>query len=100
MFPKVNTRCAHPLVTLVMPNALGPAPAISALKMLESVRFLLPADRFPVPIKNAISAKPATAAPVPTKVGFVSLGCPKNLVDSEVMMGMLVRVRRAVDSVD
>ena len=74
-----------------MPNALGPAPAISALKMLESVRFLLPADRFPVPIKNAISAKPATAAPVPTKVGFVSLGCPKNLVDSEVMMGMLVR---------
>ncbi|HXZ79293.1 MAG TPA: 30S ribosomal protein S12 methylthiotransferase RimO [Terriglobales bacterium] len=28
--------------------------------------------------------------PAPTKVGFVSLGCPKNLVDSEVMMGMLV----------
>src|SRR5437764_42266 len=25
-----------------------------------------------------------------TKVGFVSLGCPKNLVDSEVMMGLLV----------
>jgi ribosomal protein S12 methylthiotransferase len=25
------------------------------------------------------------------KVGFVSLGCPKNLVDSEVMMGMLTR---------
>ena len=25
----------------------------------------------------------------PTKVGFVSLGCPKNLVDSEVMMGIL-----------
>ena len=25
----------------------------------------------------------------PTKIGFVSLGCPKNLVDSEVMMGML-----------
>src|SRR5947199_4927253 len=23
------------------------------------------------------------------KVGFVSLGCPKNLVDSEVMMGIL-----------
>jgi len=29
------------------------------------------------------------AASAPTKVGFVSLGCPKNLVDSEVMMGML-----------
>jgi ribosomal protein S12 methylthiotransferase len=27
----------------------------------------------------------------PAKVGFVSLGCPKNLVDSEVMMGLLVR---------
>ena len=27
----------------------------------------------------------------PQKVGFVSLGCPKNLVDSEVMMGMLAR---------
>src|ERR1039458_3020810 len=25
------------------------------------------------------------------KVGFISLGCPKNLVDSEVMMGILAR---------
>src|SRR5579864_8021097 len=25
----------------------------------------------------------------PVKVGFLSLGCPKNLVDSEVMMGFL-----------
>ena len=25
----------------------------------------------------------------PVRVGFVSLGCPKNLVDSEVMMGLL-----------
>jgi ribosomal protein S12 methylthiotransferase len=32
--------------------------------------------------------KPATQ-PAPLKVGFVSLGCPKNLVDSEVMMGLL-----------
>ena len=29
--------------------------------------------------------------PRPTKVGFISLGCPKNLVDSEVMMGMLTQ---------
>ena len=28
-------------------------------------------------------------AVAPKKIGFVSLGCPKNLVDSEVMMGML-----------
>jgi ribosomal protein S12 methylthiotransferase len=34
---------------------------------------------------------PATKAleTTPLKVGFVSLGCPKNLVDSEVMMGLL-----------
>ncbi|HEY8514362.1 MAG TPA: 30S ribosomal protein S12 methylthiotransferase RimO [Candidatus Binatia bacterium] len=29
--------------------------------------------------------------PTPRKVHFVSLGCPKNLVDGEVMQGMLVR---------
>src|SRR5580692_10962440 len=39
----------------------------------------------------------------PQKVGFVSLGCPKNLVDSEVMMGILARsgaelTRRAEDA--
>src|SRR5271168_404259 len=28
-------------------------------------------------------------ATTPKKIGFVSLGCPKNLVDSEVMMGLL-----------
>jgi len=43
------------------------------------------------------------AAPAPPKVGFVSLGCPKNLVDSEVMMGMLAQagadlVARAEDA--
>src|SRR5689334_17690692 len=27
----------------------------------------------------------------PPKFGFVSLGCPKNLVDSEVMMGLVSR---------
>jgi ribosomal protein S12 methylthiotransferase len=39
-----------------------------------------------VPEPKTIFAPPPLA---PTKVGFVSLGCPKNLVDSEVMMGML-----------
>jgi ribosomal protein S12 methylthiotransferase len=39
----------------------------------------------------------------PQRVGFVSLGCPKNLVDSEVMMGLLARAgaeltRRAEDA--
>jgi len=37
-------------------------------------------------------ARVAPAASTPAKkIGFVSLGCPKNLVDSEVMMGILHR---------
>jgi ribosomal protein S12 methylthiotransferase len=32
-----------------------------------------------------------TQAATALKVGFVSLGCPKNLVDSEVMMGMVAQ---------
>jgi len=41
--------------------------------------------------KTSVSSTPnATSAPG-LKVGFVSLGCPKNLVDSEVMMGLLSR---------
>ena len=39
------------------------------------------------PTETPLQETPASKAPV--KVGFVSLGCPKNLVDSEVMMGML-----------
>ena len=40
-----------------------------------------------------IDLAPENVAPGgrPQKVGFVSLGCPKNLVDSEVMMGLLAR---------
>jgi ribosomal protein S12 methylthiotransferase len=34
---------------------------------------------------------PTQTSSRPTTVGFVSLGCPKNLVDSEVMMGMLAQ---------
>lgn len=32
------------------------------------------------------------------RVGFVSLGCPKNLVDSEVMMGMLAQAGATITS--
>jgi ribosomal protein S12 methylthiotransferase len=40
---------------------------------------------------NALSPslEEQTIPPARPKVGFVSLGCPKNLVDSEVMMGLL-----------
>ena len=37
----------------------------------------------------ALPSEESIAKPKPVKVGFVSLGCPKNLVDSEVMMGLL-----------
>jgi ribosomal protein S12 methylthiotransferase len=44
------------------------------------------------PSEKTGDAKAALALDArPVKVGFVSLGCPKNLVDSEVMMGLLAR---------
>jgi len=44
------------------------------------------------PSEITAAAEPAAASEArPVKVGFVSLGCPKNLVDSEVMMGLLAR---------
>ena len=45
-----------------------------------------------MPFEHTTVAPPqeeTAPTPAPLKVGFVSLGCPKNLVDSEVMMGML-----------
>jgi ribosomal protein S12 methylthiotransferase len=45
----------------------------------------MPTETFTTNPSKEQSASPAK----PLKVGFVSLGCPKNLVDSEVMMGML-----------
>jgi len=55
--------------------------------------------------ENAQGKRSKSAPPTdrPQKVGFVSLGCPKNLVDSEVMMGILARAgaeltRRAEDA--
>jgi ribosomal protein S12 methylthiotransferase len=55
----------------------GPAAAAHAAKPFKYAR-----------IDASALAKDATVMP---KVGFVSLGCPKNLVDSEVMMGILAR---------
>ncbi len=42
-----------------------------------------------VALLDAVEARPVPATP--KKIGFVSLGCPKNLVDSEVMMGLLAQ---------
>jgi ribosomal protein S12 methylthiotransferase len=42
-----------------------------------------------VALLDAVEERPS--AVTPKKIGFVSLGCPKNLVDSEVMMGLLAQ---------
>ena len=48
----------------------------------------MPHDKPTVALADAPENLEQTPASRP-KIGFVSLGCPKNLVDSEVMMGML-----------
>jgi ribosomal protein S12 methylthiotransferase len=53
--------------------------------------------------KSPQKPQPEASPARPQKVGFVSLGCPKNLVDSEVMMGLLSKAgaeltRRAEDA--
>jgi ribosomal protein S12 methylthiotransferase len=45
----------------------------------------------PVTLEKLIASEKDAPKTRPQKVGFVSLGCPKNLVDSEVMMGMLAQ---------
>jgi ribosomal protein S12 methylthiotransferase len=45
----------------------------------------------PVTLEQTIASEENAKASRPQKIGFVSLGCPKNLVDSEVMMGMLAQ---------
>ena len=62
----------------------------------------MPEKTLTVPAQD-LNASPTPKATSPPKVGFVSLGCPKNLVDSEVMMGMLANagaelINRAEDA--
>ena len=44
-----------------------------------------------LPAPDASGGDSETTETRPKKIGFVSLGCPKNLVDSEVMMGLLAQ---------
>jgi ribosomal protein S12 methylthiotransferase len=46
------------------------------------------AERLPIGIAGVAGTASGVLEPR-TRIGFVSLGCPKNLVDSEVMMGLL-----------
>src|ERR1700732_4188689 len=70
----------------LVPAWRSTTPLSTVLKSVDYMR----GKALPSPPPNANET--ATIAPAPpTKVGFVSLGCPKNLVDSEVMMGMLAQ---------
>src|ERR1700690_3887087 len=64
-------------------RAAASMPSVATTTLVVETR---PAASLPLHSGNT---GPAGARP--TKVGFVSLGCPKNLVDSEVMMGMLAQ---------
>src|SRR4051794_5694383 len=62
------------------PNPQAAAAGNTCAKMIKSTDSM--------PISELAMEKPQPTSAT-TKVGFVSLGCPKNLVDSEVMMGIL-----------
>lgn len=49
----------------------------------------MPVENLTVTPQQEKTVSNGSRSQAPVKVGFVSLGCPKNLVDSEVMMGML-----------
>jgi ribosomal protein S12 methylthiotransferase len=53
--------------------------------------ILEPSNEFLNDDAKPLSASPRTHGSARPTIGFVSLGCPKNLVDSEVMMGLLDR---------
>ena len=47
-----------------------------------------------LPSNNGI-VTPGAVAVAPIKVGMISLGCAKNLVDAEIMLGSVLRTRDA-----
>ena len=57
--------------------------------MIKSKDYMSPKDTTVELLDRENTAASETTRP--KKVGFISLGCPKNLVDSEVMMGMLTQ---------
>src|SRR5216684_5869820 len=77
--------CVVPSTGRAPPTNLATSMCLPDAKIVASMLMKDPAI-------HLNSAAPAVGQPQrPQKVGFVSLGCPKNLVDSEVMMGLLAR---------
>ena len=58
---------------------------VDSVALLDAPLISNDADSAPL-VDDGCAQHPAAT---PKKIGFVSLGCPKNLVDSEVMMGLL-----------
>ncbi len=71
------------------PTRLGESPMNMPTRVLKSIDCM-PTKTLSVTVQETPKETAAMSSRA-TKVGFVSLGCPKNLVDSEVMMGMLQR---------
>ena len=71
------------------PTRLGEPPMNMPARVLKSIDCM-PTKTLSVTVQETPKETAAMSSRA-TKVGFVSLGCPKNLVDSEVMMGMLQR---------
>jgi ribosomal protein S12 methylthiotransferase len=68
---------------------LGAADAIDGSPFSTELARLTRRIRYTKRMETPVLAAPTSPADANPKVGFVSLGCPKNLVDSEVMMGLL-----------
>jgi ribosomal protein S12 methylthiotransferase len=74
-----------------MGHWIGAAGMFGCLGRMEDVNSL------GISTSGTITSAEAQKSAAP-KVGFVSLGCPKNLVDSEVMMGILAQAGATITS--
>src|SRR5215467_7552582 len=84
-----NTReSASQICNLFSEPRIDPQNNGNCRQNLVKLGFVSSPSTLEIQPSNESQKTPEAARP---KVGFVSLGCPKNLVDSEVMMGLLHR---------
>src|SRR5437868_1010891 len=81
---RVETRSRHPCTWRVRTGCQ------ERLQPDAKIEDCMPIQEQSEAVENRKNTEPSPPA-ARSKVGFVSLGCPKNLVDSEVMMGMLTQ---------
>src|SRR5271168_144660 len=95
----LNRRILNTLRTLHKKWGGGAIPSLES-QNLRSVGRRLSGSRWPpatghrslpLDMLNSFDCAHPAAPLMAQKLGFISLGCPKNLVDSEVMMGILSR---------